>query len=851
MGPPGMGPPGMGPPGMGLPGMGPPGTGPPNMGPQNMSQHSMRVPATAPPSIGAQPSRTQSMGVLNMGLSSQGLPGMGPLNMKTPNMGPMAPPGLGPQNMGPPPMGQQGKAPPGFPVNSMMSNYPSSMEQSPVEFLPPGLQNNDNARFGGSKPASMSFATRDNSVDEQERMPRWATLLWPRPQQFSVMSDSREFFLPPELTISAEAEQFRTVSRLAAWLQSCDLDPKVRIIAPQSGRGHIHLSIVKELFGEKRQAYRLVVRPMEICVVGSDAAGLFYGCCTLDQLVRIVCSGGGRASLPCCAMTDWPSLPKRGVMIDISRSKVLSMATLRQLVDRLARLKYNQVQLYIEHTFTYLGHEEVWRDSGALSPEDIMSLDELCRSLFVELVPCQSSLSGFNRWLLNPKYTHLAECPDEATLAGLDTSDARGRMSLCMTDPKSAVFITDLYEQLLPCFTSKQLHVGFDRAADLERGRSGKDVSTKGVEVVAMEYMRRICQVAAVHGKTAVQFWAEIISPMLDDPMFDMSDFSMLIPPGVIAMERGAGADHPFDYRCQRLSTIGLPFYVCPSTSSHTSFGGRASNCLENIRQAAFAAVRYSAAGMLVTDVGTFGHLQPLVASYPGFVAAAGAAWNTKGLLTTGDHGLRHLAALLDAHIFMDSEDTAAIGTILATVGDLHLVAEGKEAGALSQKGSTGGIPPPLGPTRLFQLLIHDGETASLEELPIGGLQRAQNMVERSLELLNSYQGMAGRIDVDEVRLIVELLRLCVTIGKYMTIAKSPEEQHFALNKLPDVQRSDLANGLMRCVDMHKFIWAKRNRQEGFTRSWSWLDKALVELCKGIPELEEVVNARRGMDWKL
>lgn len=106
-------------------------------------------------------------------------------------------------------------------------------------------------------------------------MPRWAKLLWPQPQKFYLMSDEKEFFLPPELTISAEKDFYNTSTRLAAWLQSCDLDPKVKIIAPQSGRGHIHMSVNKDMFGGRSQSYQLTVRPHEIKILGSDAAGTF------------------------------------------------------------------------------------------------------------------------------------------------------------------------------------------------------------------------------------------------------------------------------------------------------------------------------------------------------------------------------------------------------------------------------------------------------------------------------------------------------------------------------------------------------------------------------------------------
>ena len=48
-------------------------------------------------------------------------------------------------------------------------------------------------------------------------------------------------------------------------------------------------------------------------------------------------------------------------MLDVARDRVPTIETLFALVDRLAGWKLNQLQLYMEHTFAYAGHEEVWR----------------------------------------------------------------------------------------------------------------------------------------------------------------------------------------------------------------------------------------------------------------------------------------------------------------------------------------------------------------------------------------------------------------------------------------------------------------------------------------------------------
>uniref|UniRef100_A0A7S0G5N9 Beta-hexosaminidase bacterial type N-terminal domain-containing protein n=1 Tax=Rhodosorus marinus TaxID=101924 RepID=A0A7S0G5N9_9RHOD len=759
------------------------------------------------------------------------------------------PPAMMFRQMQPVPQNEAGylRQPPG--IAHAGGEFHPHLQGVPAGLMPHTQKQPAQLRTGESGLDGFDIAKQDVGEAQPENgfastTPSWATMLWPPPQRFYMMSTANEFFLPPELTISAKKSIFSIASKLSSWLQSCDLDPNVTVIAPQHGRGLIHLSMSKGLFGGRNEAYKLTVHPNEVSIVGSDAAGLFYGCCTFDQIVRLLCSGGGRTSLPCCSVTDWPSLAQRSVMLDISRGKVMSASTLRQLIERLAKLKYNQVQLYMEHTFGYLGHEEVWRDSGAMSPEDVMSLDEYCIELFVELVPFQSSLSGFNKWVKNPKYTHLAECPDEVDVPGLDTSDPRGRMSLCVVDPKSIDFITDLYEQLLPCFSSSQLHVGIDRALDLGRGRSAKEVSSKGVETVIVEYLRKICHEANSHGKTTVHFWADALESMLDYGG-DMSDFSMLLPEGVIAVERGTEHDHPYDSRCYRLSSIGVPFMVCASTSSQNSFAGRVSNCLENIRSAAIAAVSNAAVGMIISDSGENGHLQPLVAAYPGFIAGAGAAWNCNQALRTTDGDMRKLAALLDSHIFMDSEDTAAVGSVLVTVGDLHLVAEDRERDSVNSTAA--GV---VGYSRLFRLLIHDGDSASLAGLSPRGIQRALNRLEKALELLNAYQGMAGRIDVEEVRLMVEMLRLCLRIGTCVIISNRQGTEEFALRWLPDGQRSDLCLGLLHCIDMQKYIWGKRNRLAGFEGSWAWLEPALLSLSIGLPHLEQTVRERREVEWK-
>ena len=83
--------------------------------------------------------------------------------------------------------------------------------------------------------------------------------------------------------------------------------------------------------------------------------------------------------LPCLEIYDFPRFEQRGYMLDVSRCRVPTMETLKHLVDVLARLRYNQLQLYMEHAFAYEGHETVWEDASPYTPEDIQALDGYLR----------------------------------------------------------------------------------------------------------------------------------------------------------------------------------------------------------------------------------------------------------------------------------------------------------------------------------------------------------------------------------------------------------------------------------------------------------------------------------------
>ena len=220
-----------------------------------------------------------------------------------------------------------------------------------------------------------------------------------------------------------------------------------------AARGH-EVTLVTAAFvhGEAPppDGYRLTVGDDDVNLAAGDDAGAFYGRATLEQLRR---EHGG--DLPRCEIEDWPDYPVRAVMLDVSRDKVPSRRTLEALIERLASWKVNQVQLYMEHTFAYAGHREVWADASPFTAEEVAYLDRFCAERHVELVPNQNCLGHMGRWLKHERYRPLAMFPD----GWAERGRWRPPATIDPANPGSLALVRELLTELLPNFTSRRVQL--------------------------------------------------------------------------------------------------------------------------------------------------------------------------------------------------------------------------------------------------------------------------------------------------------------------------------------------------------------------------------------------------------
>ena len=304
-------------------------------------------------------------------------------------------------------------------------------------------------------------------------------------------------------------------------------------------------------------------------------------------------------------------------MLDISRNRVPKMECLFHLVDALKQLRYNELQLYTEHTFAYKEHERVWRDASPMTRADIQTLDQYCQARGIELVPNQNSFGHMERWLKHAEYRHLAECPDgfEHPIAGWKESGST--LLPCL---ESAEFMDALYAELLPNFHSNQLHIGGDEPWELGHGRSRDVVQKQGKHTVYLNFLKELFAKAKARGATT-QFWADIL---LEKP-----ECVTQIPQNVTPVIWGYDVDSPYAEHCEAVASAGFRgnYYVAPGAGNWNSFGGRLEVARANIERAADQGPKHAAKGLLLTAWGDNGHHQPWATLYPPLILAAQACW--------------------------------------------------------------------------------------------------------------------------------------------------------------------------------------------------------------------------------
>ncbi|ACT02260.1 beta-N-acetylhexosaminidase [Paenibacillus sp. JDR-2] len=447
----------------------------------------------------------------------------------------------------------------------------------------------------------------------------------------------------------------RSVEQEAARMAE-KLDVANRLAAHLAAKGSTALPatpiIIEHHSGLHPQGYVLEWSSNGLRLAASTAQGLNYAILTAGQMMD-----AQRGEWVHCLIEDEPDFPVRGVMLDIGRNKIPKMDTLFACVDRISELKFNHLQLYMEgYSFHYEKYSALFPDATPLTAAEYRELDAYAAERFVDLVPSQNCLGHMWPWLSKPELRDLAEHPD-----GMPTPLPFKLPPTTMNpaDKRSTALAKDLFDELLPNFSSEYVNLNMDEPFGLGTGASKERAEKIGVGRLYMEFAEQMFAIARSHGKKPMM-WGDVLMhhPELVN---DLSD-------DVTVLHWNYDAPIPYEPHCRRLQEHNIRYYVCPGTSGWSSIAGRTDNMLGNIADAGKNGKAYGASGLIVADWGDGGHWQVPAVSYPGYAYAAGTSWQLNANLDQWD-ALKHHVSLRMLH------DRSGIGgELLMTLGRYYLL---------------------------------------------------------------------------------------------------------------------------------------------------------------------------------
>lgn len=575
--------------------------------------------------------------------------------------------------------------------------------------------------------------------------------------------------------------------------------------------------VVRHVNDLPMEGYRLEILPGNISIEFTNRKGLYYAFISLKILIH-----NHNGLLPCAIIEDYPDLAVRGLMVDISRNKIPTLETLKEIAQLIADLKYNHLELYIEgFSFAYPSFRNLWEKTETpLTGDEIKELDKFCLDHYIDLVPNQNSLGHMMAWLGTTEYADLAECPDGYKFMGL----IEMKSTLDPSDPRSIELVTAMTDDLLPNFSSESFNVNLDEPFELGEGKSRRIVKEHGIDEVYLDYALKIHDLVTVRNKKMLM-WGDIV---LRHP-----EIIEKLPDNITLLDWGYESDYPFERNSRILQNSGKNFLLCPGTSSWTSITGRTGNMLANIASATGNAVKYGAGGILLTDWGDLGHWQYLPISYAGYVTAGALSWNsssrTKLPLTSflNDYVFRdsrqimgHLA--LDLGRYMQFEEipvpnmTTTMLSLQFGLNDrlMNQAIYGKITGSLSELMQD--IAPEM-------VNVYKERLAARQPFDYPGFFAFLN--EKEALLNNASINSSHRKQIaDEYNNAIRLLRAGGELQFYM--AKEDEWD----NNERIIRLQSIRSLLARYLDENHRLWMLRNKPGGYELSTASLQNLIIQI---------------------
>lgn len=357
-----------------------------------------------------------------------------------------------------------------------------------------------------------------------------------------------------------------------------------------------------------KEGYIIKINIKSIDIYYSNEVGKHNSILTLRQLLI------NKKNLTTCHIFDEPNFELRSIMIDVSRNKVPTVNTLKKVIDELALVKINDLQLYIEgRSFYFESLSQFYDDKNKfLTGEDVVELSRYALERGISLTPNLNCFGHMAYWLNQKELNHLALKPEGFTWSGSNTKNYSQTINPYNNDAQNLVFT--MFNDMLKYYPNiDRCTIGGDEPFELlapSRHPNAKEIYKKQLKDI-IEYVHKL-------GKTPYM-WADFAREY-PDIINELGD--------VILLDWCYEAKWVDENRMRFYKKYKYPFVVCPGVGAWSSFSGKMKNMFENIKNYAELGRKYKAKGMILADWNDGGSMSQIVTNIACYIYGACYEWN-------------------------------------------------------------------------------------------------------------------------------------------------------------------------------------------------------------------------------
>lgn len=184
-----------------------------------------------------------------------------------------------------------------------------------------------------------------------------------------------------------------------------------------------------------------------------------------------------------------------GVMIDLSRGRVLKVSKIKEMMGIYKKLGYTYVNLYLEDLVTLDKYPQYGFMRGKYSDEEITEIVNYARKIGLDIYPAIQTMGHLEHFLKWKESTGLR-----------DTSKV-----LRVTSSQTLEFIDALISKCSQLFNTDKINIGMDEAFDLGMGLEYQASGEVNQKQLYFDYLNKVVAICKKHNYKTIKVWSDML----------------------------------------------------------------------------------------------------------------------------------------------------------------------------------------------------------------------------------------------------------------------------------------------------------------------------------------------------